>query len=460
VRSNPATSITETQAVLARKSAARSEFSSNLSATSDNEYSVNGPDNLIRELPFQGGFIALYRRYFNALVRRAPGIQLPIAIYIIGQTESAARRPEYATIPIKDLMMLTGAKERMNWQALAKLENSGLLKRDGRGGVKVCLESIDEVPLRSARTRKSKAKERKASCHAPSSIAALQLDSVERETVSEAQETERQLPECVAEKSVGPDSSGLSANDGSDRAVGDGNADSGESRNGGSKGGDCGGGSGRGIDGRAGQMDIRVAGTTVQSGEDGSADARVQLVAVKTETNCKKPETYCPWDWTCPHLSTTSELVSIKALKHNYSTTTAARAPAENPYLARFLEPHTRIAGELGIDDPAARRMWTESVAVNPALTPREFLLIVGMKLAEWRRVDDARPGRKIRSVVGSLIGSMPNAVQGALYLAAHEQAPLDLERDVYQARAILAGDDPAPRDRAWALGILSESQT
>ena len=104
--------------------------------------------------------------------------------------------------------------------------------------------------------------------------------------------------------------------------------------------------------------------------------------------------------------------------------------------------------------------MWRESVAVNPAITPREFILVVHAKLQEWGRQCDDRPGRKIRSVVGMLIRSMPNAVQGALYLAAHEQAPQDLARDIREAQAILAADDPAPRDRAWALGILSESQT
>jgi len=188
--------------------------------------------------------------------------------------------------------------------------------------------------------------------------------------------------------------------------------------------------------------------------------AGLKLTSVAAETNCKKPETYCPWNWTCPHLSTTSELVSIKALKHKYSTTTTGtHGPAgQNPYLARFLQPSTRIGDELKIDDAAAARMWRESVAVNPALTPREFVLIVRMKMQEWTRSSDARPGRKIRSVVGMLIRSMPNAVQGALYLAAHEQAPHELQRDCNEARAILAGGEASPRERAWALGILSES--
>jgi hypothetical protein len=173
-------------------------------------------------------------------------------------------------------------------------------------------------------------------------------------------------------------------------------------------------------------------------------------------------ETYCTWNWTCPHLS--SELAAPKMLDlvDINPTTTAAHAPAgENPYLARFLEPSTRIADAIDkCDDPAAARMWRECLAVNPALTPREFLLIADMKLDEGRRQSDDRPGIKIRSVVAYLIGSMASAVQGPLYFAAHEKAPHDLARDVYRAHAILARDDAAPEDRAWALGILSESRT
>src|SRR4029450_3107003 len=124
-----------------------------------------------------------------------------------------------------------------------------------------------------------------------------------------------------------------------------------------------------------------------------SAAAPLHLASVKTEADFKKPETYCPWNWTCPHLSTPSELVSIKALKHNYSTPTGTHGPAsENPYLARFLQPATRIGDELKIDDAAAASMWNKCVAVNPALTPREFLLIVRMKLQEGGRIDEARP--------------------------------------------------------------------
>ena len=194
--------------------------------------------------------------------------------------------------------------------------------------------------------------------------------------------------------------------------------------------------------------------------ESAPASESLKLTSVEPEADCKKPETYCPWNWTCPHLSTTSELVSMKAVKHNYSTTTAAHAPAgENPYLARFLAPHTRIGDALEIDDAAAARMWRESVAVNPAITPREFVLVAGMKLQEWARTSDGRPGMRIRNVRGLLIRSMPNAVCGVLYLAAHEQAPAELARDRARALYILAGE-ASPRERAWALGILSESQT
>jgi hypothetical protein len=485
VRSNPATIITP----LDRKPAERSEFSSSFSSTSDNEYNVNGADSPIPELPFQGGFIAVYRRYFNALVRRAPGIQLPIAIYILGQTESAARRPEYAEIHIKEFVMLTGASERMNWRALAKLEKNGLMKRNGRGGFKVCLENIDGVKLRSARTCRRNTKD--AAVRAPESIAALHLGSVEEESVSEDQETERQFSECDAgefrcqTRDVAPrlfgnpaderavDTVGREPSDRSTHTLGSGD---------GRTEGGVGGSDGREADAGTGTM---AHGEPVVAVHDGRSEPELEsgyvvitrrqfailtaaptavplnLASVKTDADFKKPETYCPWNWTCPHLSTTSELVSIKAVKHNYTTTTAARAPAgENPYLARFTDPAALIGDALHIDDAAARRMWRESVAVNPAITPREFVLVAGMKLAEWRRVDDSRPGLKIRNVRGLLIRSMPNAVQGALYLAAHEQAPLDLARDVYQAREILAGDDPAQRDRAWALGILSESQT
>jgi hypothetical protein len=183
----------------------------------------------------------------------------------------------------------------------------------------------------------------------------------------------------------------------------------------------------------------------------------------ETEANFRAPETYCPWNWTCPHLVNdlpapkTLEIVNIQE-----PTTTAARpsvpAESENAYLARFLAPASRVGEFLQIDDAAAGAMWTASVAVQPALTPREFCICVRAKLAEWARVDDSRPGRRVRSLTGLLIRSMPNAVVGALYLQARAAAPAELARDCRQAREILAEPSSSPRDRAWAAAILAEA--
>lgn len=478
MRPETATSITDDRQTPNRKTASRSVFSSNNSTTSDNEYSVIGADCTIPELGFQGGYIALVRRYFNSLVRRAPGIQLPIAIYIIGQTESAARRPEYAKIPIKDLMMLTGAKERMNWEALAKLECSGLLKRDGQGGYKMCLEAIDDVPLPTARTCKRRAKN--AANHAPSSIAALHLNAVGNGTINENQITEPS-PEvhrgACTSSDTGESSTygyraacsgpGSPTDARADKTVGLSDSDGGvecaaEFRDDGTPIGD-------GSERR--QADDRNREEMVYGIPD--VVGRLQLSAVNDATNFQKPATYCPWNWVCPHLSTASPLVSIETKKHIEPTTTGAIAPSETqerarcltpspdeiPYLARFSQPASRIGEALQIDDDAAGRMWAECVARNARLTPREFVAIARMKMREWARVDDASPGMRVRNVTGLLIGSMPSAVVGALYLAAHEQAPAELARDVREARDVLADDAAAPRDRAWARAILAEAE-
>jgi len=100
--------------------------------------------------------------------------------------------------------------------------------------------------------------------------------------------------------------------------------------------------------------------------------------------------------------------------------------------------------------------MWAECRAVNPALTVREFLVLVALKLKEWSRHSDDLPGRRTTTVIGSLIKSMPNAVCGAVYRAARERAAAELARDVRDAEAILQGDSTAG-DREWALGILAE---
>ncbi len=181
------------------------------------------------------------------------------------------------------------------------------------------------------------------------------------------------------------------------------------------------------------------------------------------EPKFRPRETYCPWNWTCPYLASnlpapkTLDLVDIKP------TTTGARASGlENAYLARFLQPVTRIGELLKIDDALAGEMWTAASAKNPALTPRKFVSIAERKLDEWRpRPLDKYPGLKIKSSInGTLRASMPSAVCGALYMAAHEAAPAELERDCYKARAILDADvsETSPWSRAWAAAMLAEA--
>jgi hypothetical protein len=189
---------------------------------------------------------------------------------------------------------------------------------------------------------------------------------------------------------------------------------------------------------------------------------RIETGFTFSETGFRPRETYCTWNWTCPHLINGLQAPKILDIVNiEEPTTTGARSPlpaeTENAYLARFLQPATRIGETLQIDDDAAGRMWRESIARNVELTPREFVIIVRAKLAEWRRVDDSAPGMRVRSLTGLLVRSMPSAVVGALWLTAREQAPAELERDCHAARDILADETAAPRDRAWARAMLAE---
>jgi len=494
---------TETSIPLpAKKRAAKSEFSSNISTTSDNEYSVSGPDSPIPELPFEGGFTAIDKAASNALARRTNGVEYKIVVYIFGRTTSAARRPEYADISMGEYRALTGATERTIYLALASLQAKNFVARDARGRIKVRPENFGSLPLPGART--CRPRPITAEVRAPSSIAALAvLDGADepeqdelkltavRKGVSEDQTTERQFSECGAreecEGTLGPTGNLPYAEP--DSTVGDlgsgQDADSAECCNGGS---DSGGedGSGRAdgdtatmdsgyvvFDSRAGyglylvrhKLAARLKLTAVRPGcRPREAAPALKLTSVKPEANCKKPETYCPWNWACPHLSTASPLVSIETRNIKEPTTTGARSPlpaeTENAYLARFLDPATRIGEALQIDDDAAGRMWRASIARNPELTPREFVLIVRMKLQEWRRVDDTSPGIRVRSLTGLLMRSMPSAVVGALHSLAREQAPADLERDCEAARAYLTYAVATPRDRAWARAILAEAES
>jgi len=424
---------------VAKKQAAKSEFSSNKSTTSDNEYSVNGPDSLIPELPFEGGFTAIDKCYDNALSRRTQGIQYNLVIFILSRTTSAARRPKYALITIREYRQRTGDSERNIYLALAALEQKRFIERDERGAVRACPENFEAAPLPAARTCRKLV--RSAAALAPSPVAALRV----ADTAAPSAPASDRAGETISEQTEAP----LVAIE------------------------------------PAGLKLTTVAETIAAPvAEPLPVQESLKLTTVKPEANFKKAETYCPWNWACPHLSTTSPLVSIEAKKHIEPTTTGALAriaqherrtaitvsqspesarcltpsPDENPYLARFLQPATRIGEALQIDDDAAGRMWRESIARNAELTPREFVAIARMKMHEWRRVDDASPGMRVRTLTGLLIGSMPSAVVGALYLAAHEQAPAELARDVRDARDVLADPAASPRDRAWARAILAEA--
>jgi hypothetical protein len=416
VRPETATSITDHRATPNRKTALRSDFSSNISTTSDNEDSVNGADCTIPELPWEGGYTAIDKCHDNALSRRTHGIQYNLVIFIMSRTTSAARRPKFAVITIREYRQRTGDSERNIYLALAALEQKRFIERDERGAVRACPENFAAAPLPAARTCRKR--ERVAAALAPASVAALRVGNT-AESIEPAGERADDSPLRPLD-AIEPAGLQLTA-----------------VRN-------------EPVASETSQLPLAI--------ESPAAVTPLKLTSVADETNCKKPETYCPWNWVCPHLSVASPLVSIETKKQTEPTTTGvAPAPDEIAYLARFLQPATRIGELLQIDDAAAGRMWRDSIARNPELTPREFVLIVRMKLQEWRRVDDARPGMRVRSVTSMLIGSMPNAVVGAFHLLAREQAPAELARDCEQARGILANDAAAPRDRAWARAVLAE---
>jgi hypothetical protein len=370
-------------------------------------------------LPFEGGYTAIDKCHDNALSRRTHGIQYNLVIFILSRTTSAARRPVFAQITIREYRQRTGDSERNIYLALGVLERQGFIERDERGAVRACPENFAAAPLPAARTCRKRP--RVAEVLAPSSLAALRVADTDRQNC------------IIAAAPIAPasDQTGEQATVSPAPAL---------------------------------QLTTVAAAPVIESARvdlPAPAASPLQLTAVADEANFKKPETYCPWNWACPHLSTTSPLVSIETLKHKEPTTTGASRPAgsdtENAYLARFLQPATRVGEFLQIDDAAAGRMWAECAALNPELTPREFCIIVRAKLDEWRRVDDSRPGRRVRSITGLLIRSMPNAVVGALWLAAREQARAELDDDCREARRILAEPAAAPRDRAWARAILIE---
>ena len=509
MRPETASSITDDRATPNRKAASRSDFSSNNSTTSDNEYSVIGAESVIPELPFEGGYTAIDKCHDNALSRRTEGIQYNLVIFIIARTTSAARRPRFAQITIREYRQRTGKSERNIYLALHELERKRLIERDSSGAVRACPENFGAAPLPAARRCQKIAKQL-----APSSVAALRVAGEraseaaesshlrplveapaaallqltaggnEEDILSEIQKTDGQLRELGERRTEDRPHGGAT------QAVGDvgcgrenpnptepidGVLDSGVENGAGRTDGDTGNMDGGFVVFDTGSLGVdqglyvvrhrlaaRLKLTAVRPGcRPRNAAPALQLTAVKPEADYRKPETYCAWNWVCPYLSTDSPLVSIETRNIEEPTTTGARSPlpaeTENAYLARFLQPATRIGEALQIDDDAAGRMWRESIARNPELTPREFVIIVRAKLAEWRRVDDTAPGMRVRSLTGLLVRSMPSAVVGALWLAAREQAPADLERDCYAAREILAYADATPRDRAWARAMLAE---
>ena len=420
MRPETATSITDDRTTPNRKTASRSDCSSNISTTSDNEYSVIGAESVISELPFEGGYTAIDKCHDNALSRRTHGIQYNLVIFILGRTTSAARRPRFAQITIREYRQRTGDSERNIYLALAALERQRFIELDSRGAVRACPENFAAAPLPAA--RKCRRRPKVAAELAPATIAAYRTAAapIADEPASEAAESPhlRPLDQPVLKlTTVEP-----------------------------------------------APVAAPVQSTIAPAIEPTAAAPELKLTTVKPETDCRKPETYCTWNWVCPYLSSDSPLVSIETKKHTEPTTTGARSPlpaeTENAYLARFLDPATHIGEALQIDDDAAGRMWRESIARNAELTPREFVIIVRAKLAEWRRVDDSAPGMRVRSLTGLLVRSMPSAVVGALWLAAREQAPADLARDCAAARDILADGAASPRDRAWARAMLAEAKT
>ena len=407
----------------------------NISTTSDNEYSVTG-NTQIPELPFQPGYIRLDRVDFNRLPRRAPGIRLAILVYVIGKTLSAYGAPEFAPVPIKELMALTGASERMNWQALADLVETRLIERDDKGRLKVCLENLCDVPLRAPRKCKPReTKEKKAAVHAPSEIAALQLTSGKADEIQEPelQLLEPQTSDSYAGSDAKTDSAvvdvdGGSANVPYPQGAGNGLSDSGAS------------------DG-AGQANREPddVGSSDSVSEPGQHTGRHEPTVARELVTIggaavRIPGTYCTWGWTCPILQG------------------PPIPPTEKAYLARFLQPAIRIGELLGLEDSQAQRSWKNSLARQPDLTPRVFVMIARAKIRDWERQNDSRPGLRIRNVPELLVKSMPEAVASPRYLQACEQAPAELEHDCERARAILADRDSPAYERAWARAVLAES--
>jgi hypothetical protein len=420
VRPKTAFRISENRATPKRKSDAQSEFSLNISTTSDNEYSVIGADCTIPELPFEGGYTAIDKCHDNALSRRTRGIQYNLVIFILSRTTSAARRPMFAQITIREYRQRTGDSERNIYLALAALEQQRFIERDLSGGVRACPENFAAAPLPAARTCRKRPKV--AEVLAPSPLAALRVTAAPIAPASNQANDRTGERAATISPAAAPSPLKLTA--------------------------------------------VAAAPVVEPAPVDlpAAAPSPLKLTTVADEADCKKAETYCPWNWTCPHLSTASPLVSIETRNIEEPTTTGAsrpagslRADAENAYLARFLQPATRVGQFLQFDDAAAGRVWAECSAVNPALTPRTLGIVARMKLAEWRRVDDSRPGRRVRSLTGLLIRSLPNAVVGALYLQACELAPAELDADCREARRILAEPAAAPRDRAWARAVLIE---
>jgi hypothetical protein len=516
LRPETKTSIPEDQATPKRKSAGKSELSPNFSTTSDNEYSVIGADCAKLKLSRRCAPRRVWRdpkprRGFYKLRCGLPEANAPAgdAIYNFEQLPSRVGRVPalmwiyiaarifqgWAEIDLEDATdYLYLEDSRGTRQAITDLESKGLISRKPGAPWHFCIhpERIEALPPLDRRAPKDyperKNKSMQSSHHATRDNAAYANRSGTFETEGRSVGIGADIGEGQADEAATLDAT----TDGADAT---GNAQP-RSMAG-------------GLDtdfairtdepmgdrverfdaGRLSQQCLEVVsslenGGCNRAGSEGASDTvsetgftvglalgvaaahgmigRIETGFNFAEAGFRPRETYCTWNWTCPHL--VNDLQAPKILNSvdiEQSTTTGAAAPlpaeSENAYLARYLEPSTRIGEMLEIDDAAAGRMWRESLAVCPTLTPREFVLIVRMKLREWQRVDDDRPGRRVRSLTGLLVRSMPNAVQGALYLSARDQAPAELVEDCRRARAILAGDN-APRDRAWARAMLAEA--
>lgn len=406
VRPKTAFRISENRATPKRKSDAQSEFSLNISTTSDNEYSVIGADcaNSDRN---RNGFLKLRR---GRLERNAPDGETnwnyehamralgPIAfcafLYVLDRTVAGYAPLAAADIDENDLADVLRVTPRCVRGVIDKVIKAGAMSRDAEHywRLSVHVDCLESLPARRRVHKPRTPKPIAAEVRAPELTAAY---------VTPAPVEEMHFPEPTA----------------------------------------------------AAPIAEPIAEPVPAPVEE--------MHFPEKEKDCRPRESYCPWNWTCPHLS--SDLTPRKTLDfiniEEPTTTRAVRSSGEteNAYLARFSQPATRVGEFLQIDDAAAGRMWAECSAVNPALTPRTLGIVARMKLDEWRRVDDSRPGRRVRSLTGLLIRSMPNAVAGALYLQACELAPAELERDCATARAILAEPAAAPRDRAWARAVLIE---